>query len=119
MPVCRTTSRRNAHLRALLSIRVMRAAWGLPSPLSRMLRGRGWGNAAACQQDRYHQPRKAGAGAQVDPGPGGWSQGQELGRVGEMAVPDGIQCAGRHQIYGLLPLPQQGLVGRQPVDCFT
>jgi hypothetical protein len=33
-----------------------------------------------------------------------------------MAVPERIQRAGRHQIDGLLPLPQQGFVDGKPVD---
>ena len=49
----------------------------------------------------------------------GRGEGQKLGAVGEMAVPDGIERSWSHQIHGLLPLAQQGLVGREAFDCFT
>ena len=36
-----------------------------------------------------------------------------------MAVPDGVERARRHQVYGLLPLPKQPLVGGEALEGFT
>ena len=70
------------------------------------------------QQDGDDQARKAGAGAEVDPGSEvGWSKAQELGGVGEMPVPDVVDRARRHQVHGLLPLAQQRRVGLEPGEC--
>ncbi len=94
---------------------------GVPSPRRVEEHASGMaGRGSSRKQDGHNQAGKAGAGAEVDPGvKARWGQGQELGAVGEMAVPDGIERAGGHQIDGLLPLAQQFLVDGEALNCFT
>ena len=72
------------------------------------------------EQDGQHEPGKAGAGAEIEPALGARrGERQELGRIGEVAVPDVGQRARGDEIDGLLPLPQQSLVSLEPLKRFT
>ena len=100
-------------MRALASISV---TWsGSPPPCGE---GLGVGGASSREHDRHHEPRESRSRPQIDPRARTRSQRHQLGRIREMAMPDRIQRAGRHQIDGLLPLPLAGYrrwqAGRRP-----
>ena len=102
-PTLRATSRRKAALRVSLSMRVK---WMVPLP-----RNGERGDDTICQHDRADEAGEAAAGAEVDPGAGfNGSEGNNLGAVGEVAMPDIVERAGRNEIDRLLPLPEQSLV---------
>ena len=71
-------------------------------------------------QDRQHQTGEAGPGAQIGQGPGaGRDEGDKLGAVPEMPLPDIAQSAGGHQIMTGVPVRQDIGIGLQPRLCFT
>jgi len=59
------------------------------------------------KQDRNHHARKPRTGAQIEPRLRIGRQGEQLGAIGKMAVPDIVEACCGHQIDCALPLAQQ------------
>ena len=69
--------------------------------------------------DRDDETWEAGAAADVEPGPRVGREGQKLGAIGDMAMPDLGKRGPGDQIDPRLPLLEQGHVELKLIKCFT
>ncbi len=71
-------------------------------------------------QGRQDEPGKPGTTAQIDHCCGLWrDQGNELGRIENMPVPNVLERRRPDEIYGPLPFLEGSHHGIQPTECFT
>jgi hypothetical protein len=70
-------------------------------------------------QDPRHQAGEAGAATEIEPAAGVGKKPDQLSTVGNVTAPNRRQGSGRHQVFGGLPLLQQGNEALQPLRRFT
>ena len=77
----------------------------------------GAGNVGELDCD--HEAGKAGPGTHVDPAAGPGRKGEELGRIGDVAGPDGGEGRFCDEIGLVSPAGEEIDIGREALPCFT